>query len=101
MKKVLLALLCVIGLAFAACTTRNGVENLNVDKLDNTVEKCWEITCTVSGYSESYHEWGTEYAIGLALKNAQELMGNLAKYSYKPSNASDEESCYALDGVEY
>ena len=85
MKKVLLALLCIIGLAFAACTPRNNVENLDVNKLDNTVEKCWE----------------TEYEIGLALKTAQEIMGNLAKYSYKPSNAADEESCYALDGDEY
>ena len=101
MKKVLLALLCIIGLAFAACTPRNNVENLDVNKLDNTVEKCWEITTTVGGYSESYHEWGTEYEIGLALKTAQEIMGNLAKYSYKPSNAADEESCYALDGDEY
>lgn len=101
MKKVLLALLCIIGLAFAACTPRNDVANLDVNKLDNTVEKCWEITTTVGGYSESYHDWGTEYEIGLALKTAQEIMGNFAKYSYKPSNAADEDSCYALDGDEY
>ncbi len=100
MKNVFYAtILCLASITFfTACTggiKGKSVNDVDLATLDNKTEKCWEITSSAAGYSESYFEWGTEYEIVLILKEAQNIIGNLGTYSYRESSAKSEDACEA------
>lgn len=96
-QKLFIALLCMAGVFFlGACN--NGINNVNPDdvdlsKLDNKTEKCWEVTRTVANVSETAYFWGTEYMLVYAMQQEQKLSGGIGKWSYKESNEKDEASC--------
>ena len=68
-------------------------EEIDVSKLDNTVEKCWEVTYSLGGQSDTQYAWGTEYMVVYTLQQQQKMVGGLGKWSYKESSAADEQSC--------
>ncbi|MBQ7663955.1 MAG: hypothetical protein IJS43_01885 [Bacteroidaceae bacterium] len=100
-KKLYLALLCVAAITFTSCgndvVKGSTVDNIDLETLDNTTEKCWEITASKGKISETTYDWGTERQIVAYLQEAQKIIGSVATYSYKANNAKNEEACLAQD----
>ena len=99
-KYLIIALMCIASVTlFTACSKHGDVvkgstvENIDPSTLDNTTERCWEITAAVGPHSETYYEWGTERFIVEVLQIAQQQIGSLGTYSYKANNAKTEEAC--------
>ena len=111
MKKYLyLALVAIAcGAMIVACGTRNNPDDPgqggktgggDPSTLDNTVQKCWQVTYTSNGQSATMYSWCTE-AILVAACNEEvayaKLEGETWTYTYKEADANDEASCLALN----
>ena len=101
-KNLFIALLCMVSVVlFSACNAKGlfgggtDPEEIDVSKLDNTIEKCWEVTYSLGGQSDTQYAWGTEYMVVYTLQQQQKMVGGLGKWSYKESSAADEQSCLA------
>lgn len=99
MKKFLTIVMCVMALAFAGC--KGGARSIteeSLKNLDNTVNKCWNITYKYAGITTNCgYEWCTEYQIGLIVFESQKIIGNLGEYSYKEVSVKNEDACLDLD----
>ncbi len=73
----------------------NTIDNIDMSTLDNTTEKCWEITSSIANTSATAFMWGTEYEIVLILKEAQSYVSADMAYSYKENTAKTEDACEA------
>ena len=114
MKKFLFALVCFAAMLFAGCKGGNDNNPLKdgtkaseltkeqIEKLDNTTEKCWHVveTITVSTYTETeeWYDWCTEQEIAKAVKLAYDLE-KIGQYeiAYKEASANDDAACKKLD----
>lgn len=95
MKKVLFAAIAAMTLLFSACGPKD-VTNVDLNTLDNTINKCWKIVYTYSGISAASYVWCTERECVWTLQESQKLV-TIGKYTYEAAAASDEEACYKLD----
>lgn len=68
------------------------------DKYDNTKLKCWMVTMTAYGTDMVNYLWATERAVVMEM-DASARMGGFT-YTYKESDAKDEESCEELGSSE-
>ena len=115
MKKVFLALMCVAAIALVGCkgtasnplpggTNGSSLTPEKIAKLDNTVEKCWQlgIGATVMGHSEVSYDymWCTEQEAAQwayeCYQAAKHLAVGSAEYAYKESSAKTVEECNKL-----
>lgn len=101
MKKVFFAFACLCALVLTSC--EKDVMSIDASKLDNTTEKCWMYTITisaagVSGSATDNFVWCTERVavetMQAAVKSAELVPGVKASCSYKQEKgASDAETC--------
>ena len=97
MKKLFYALLVLAGVTmFTACGNEKPNE-IDLSKLDNTTNKCWQLTVKVGTQSEVSYVWGTEYMVGLAVEATRKKVGDKATISYKEADAKDEDACERLN----
>ena len=97
MKKLFYSMLCIVAVTMFTACKGNNPENVDLSKLDNTVEKCWKTTISYKGYSEDVYVWGTEYVVALSLKISQEQSPINMSWSYKEASAKDEDACEKLN----
>ena len=97
MKKLFYSMLCIVAVTMFTACKGNNPDEIDLNNLDKTVEKCWKVTVTLNGVSEETYIWGTEFVVVAALKEAQSL--SPVKYTFRYSEASpkDEESCDRLN----
>ncbi len=103
MKKFLMAFMCLAAVALVGCSNKSAT-NVDPNKVDDTVEKCWDITVKMSAYgvTETEHEffWGTERDC-VILCQEEEKAGSMGPIkttaSYKATGYKTEEACHEAD----
>ena len=93
MKKILFVAIAAMTLMFSACS--KNAKDVDINTLDNTINRCWSWTWTYAGVTATNYLWGTEREVAQVLQEAQK-MTPVGTYSYKPASAADEEACYKL-----
>ena len=117
MKKFFAALLCVAAITLVGCksdplatgTKGSKLTTEQIEKMDNTTEKCWHIAAraTVNGTTvdEDSYVWCTEQWVASIVKASYEAMvatyknagvSYTCEVAYSPSSAKTEEECDKL-----
>lgn len=96
MKKIFFSIFAVAALALTSCAGAGGVNVLDMDleKCDDTTEKCWKYTTSYGGQSADAYMWGTEKAVVYACQQAAKLVSGTT-VTVAEVAADDAESCLA------
>lgn len=98
MKKIVIALVCVLALGMTSC--QKNVMDVDASKLDDTKMACWMYTISSSQGESTVYFWGTEQdlvsTVQLAVKAAL-LIDNEAKATYKKTSHSTADTCLEMN----
>lgn len=97
MKKIFYSIFAVAALALTSCAGGAGgvnVLDIDLEKCDNEVEKCWKYTTSYGGQSADTYTWGTEYVVVYACQQAAKLVPGTT-VTIAESAAESAEDCVA------
>lgn len=103
MKKYIFALMCAASMLFVSCNGGTDVSQVDVNTLDNTTVKCWEVTMTVNSLTTTQFAWMTERMLVEQLQfqvNMSKQANVEMKATYKQANANTEDACEELNKKE-
>lgn len=98
MKKIVIALGCVLALGMTSC--QKNVMDVDTSKLDDTTMACWMYTLSSSKGESTVYVWGTEkhlVEVVQAKVKSEQLFDNNASATYKKTSHSTAETCLEMN----